>query len=81
MTATILVGIKRGGVRSMRSEAQKAADKRYQAKARHRYKCFIVHLLPNELEHMSDLIRRSGMSKADFLRWAVKILDGGGGEM
>lgn len=62
----------------MRSEAQKAADKRYQAKAGHRYKCFIVHLLPDELERMSDVIRRSGMSKADFLRWAIQVLEGGG---
>ena len=57
-----------------RSEAQKAADKRYAAKVTGKYKPFIVHLLPDELERMNAVIKESGMTKADFLRWAVEEL-------
>lgn len=58
----------------MRTEAQKAADKRYQAKNQHRYKPFIVHLSPDELERISATIRRAGMKKAEFIRWAEETL-------
>lgn len=60
----------------MRSEAQKLADKRYQAKNQHRYKPFIVNLSPNELERISATIQRAGMKKAEFIRWAyAKLLE------
>lgn len=58
-----------------RSEAQKAADARYAKKVSGKYKPFIVNLLPDELAYMDSVIEVSGMTKADFLRWAVKELE------
>lgn len=57
-----------------RSEAQKAADKRYATKNKNKYEHFVVHLKPEEYENISSAIETAGMSKADFLRWAVKQL-------
>ena len=59
-----------------RSEAQKAADKRYAAKIKGKYERFIVHLKPEEYERICANIAASGMTKADFLRWAAnKVLE------
>lgn len=58
----------------MRSEAQKAADKRYQAQNQNKYKTFIVHLPPEEYKRISATIKRAGMSKAKFIRWAEETL-------
>lgn len=58
-----------------RSEAQKAADKRYAAKVQNKYEHFIVHLLPDEYEKINNVIKSAGLSKADFLRWAVNQLE------
>ena len=55
-----------------RSQAQKEADARY-AKKRNN-KPFAVNLKPEEFEYMDNVIKASGMSKADFLRWAVEEL-------
>mgnify|MGYP002515643376 CR=1 FL=1 len=60
-----------------RSEAQKAADKRYAKKINGKYKPFIVNLMPEELESINAVIAASGMKKAEFLRWAVKKLQDG----
>lgn len=57
-----------------RSEAQKAADKRYAEKNKDKYKQFAVNLQIEEYESISSAIEAAGMSKADFLRWAVKQL-------
>lgn len=57
-----------------RSEAQKAADKRYAAKNKDKYERFIVHLKPDEYESINAAISAAGMTKADFLRWAVEEL-------
>ncbi len=57
-----------------RSEAQKAADKKYAQKINGKYKPFIVNLSPEELESINAVIASSGMKKAEFLRWAVKEL-------
>lgn len=54
-----------------RSEAQKAADKKYAAKINGKYKPFIVNLTPDELAEIDAIIAASGMKKAEFLRWAV----------
>ncbi len=54
-----------------RSEAQKAADKKYAAKINGKYKPFIVNLTPDELAEIDAIIASSGMKKAEFLRWAV----------
>ena len=58
-----------------RSEAQKAADKKYAAKISGKYKPFIVNLTPEELAHIDGVIKASGMKKAEFLRWAVGALE------
>ncbi len=57
-----------------RSEAQKAADKKYAAKISGKYKPFIVNLSPDELSEISEIIAAAGMKKAEFLRWAIKEL-------
>lgn len=57
---------------STRSEAQKEADKRYSKKIRGKYKPFIVNLKLDELAYIDEKIKATGMTKADFLRWAVE---------
>ena len=58
-----------------RSEAQKAADKRYAAKVNGKYKPFIVNLTPEECASICAAIKAAGMGKAEFLRWAVGELE------
>lgn len=57
-----------------RSEAQKSADKRYSEKIKDKYRQFAVNLKIEEFEYITNVIESTGMSKADFLRWAVKKL-------
>lgn len=57
-----------------RSEAQRAADKRYAEKAKERYKQFTVHLLAEEYDRINAAIESAGMTKADFIRWAAEQL-------
>ena len=59
-----------------RSEAQKAADKRYAEKVKDKHKQFAVNLKADEYERVTDALAAAGMSKADFLRWAVDKLQG-----
>lgn len=61
-----------------RSEAQKAADRKYAQKIGGKYKPFIVNLLPDEYDNISKIIAEAGMKKAEFLRWAVKELQNKG---
>lgn len=58
-----------------RSEAQKAADKRYAEKINGKYERFIVNLNPDEYKYIDSVIKAAGMKKAEFLRWAVKELE------
>lgn len=57
-----------------RSEAQKAADKRYAKKIKDKHKQFAVNLKADEYERITAALAAAGMSKADFLRWAVDKL-------
>ena len=57
-----------------RSEAQKAADKRYAKKINGKYERFAVNLLPDEYNSVCATIASAGMGKAEFLRWAVSEL-------
>lgn len=57
-----------------RSDAQKAADKRYAQKIKGKYERFVVPLKPDEYERIDAAIKAAGMKKADFLRWAVEQL-------
>lgn len=54
-----------------RSEAQKEADRRYAKKIRGKYDQFVVNLLPDEYNHVCEVISSAGMGKTEFLRWAV----------
>lgn len=60
----------------VRSEAQKAADKRYAEKVKDKHKQFAVNLKADEYERITAALAAAGMSKADFLRWAVDKLQG-----
>ena len=57
-----------------RSEAQKAADARYAAKNADRYKTVSFRFLRAEADELERAITATGLSKADFLRLAVKKL-------
>ncbi len=59
-----------------RCEAQKAADKRYAEKVKDKHKQFAVNLKVDEYERVTAALAAAGMSKADFLRWAVDKLQG-----
>ncbi len=57
-----------------RSDAQKAADKRYAEKTKDKHKQFAVNLKADEYEKIIAVIEAAGMTKADFLRWAAEKL-------
>ena len=58
-----------------RSEAQKAADKRYREKTQDQYEHFVVNLKSEECASICAAIKAAGMGKAEFLRWAVGELE------
>ncbi len=58
-----------------RSAAQKAADKRYAAKTKDRYKRFAINLNIEEYNHVCDVIASAGLGKTQFLRMAVAELE------
>lgn len=58
-----------------RSEAQKAADKRYREKTQDQYEHFVVNLKREECASICAAIKAAGMGKAEFLRWAVGELE------
>lgn len=57
-----------------RSIAQKSADKRYAEKIKGKHRQFAVNLVVEEYDKITQAIDSSGMSKAEFLRWAVAEL-------
>lgn len=57
-----------------RSEAQKAADKRYRETHKNNSIKWATWLKPAEAAEIDAVIKNSGMNKAEFLRWAVKEL-------
>lgn len=58
-----------------RSEAQKAADKRYAEKVKDKYRQFAVNFKEDEYERIVQAIESADMTKAEFLRWAVARLE------
>ena len=58
-----------------RSEAQKAADKRYREKTQDQYEHFVVNRKREECASICAAIKAAGMGKAEFLRWAVGELE------
>ena len=61
-----------------RSEAQKAADKKYTEKIKGKHKSFAVNLKSDEYERIVTIIDNAGLSKADFIRWAAAQLQKNG---
>ena len=57
-----------------RSEAQKAADRKYAEKVKDKHKQFAVNLKVDEYDRITAALAAAGMTKADFLRWAVDRL-------
>ena len=57
-----------------RSEAQKAADKKYRDTHKTDSIKWATWLKPTESDKINDIIKKSGMNKAEFLRWAAKEL-------
>lgn len=55
-----------------RSEAQKAADKRYREKNHGRERTLMFKLKKEEADYFDHIIRQAGMTKADFLRMSIK---------
>ena len=55
-----------------RTEAQKRADKRYSEKIKGKHKQFSVNLKVEEYQTLENILDGLGLSKADFLRWAVE---------
>lgn len=56
-----------------RSPAQRAADKRYKEKNPNRERLLPFQFAKEEADSIDDIIRQSGLSKADFLRRAVEL--------
>ncbi len=57
-----------------RSEAQKAADKRYKETHKGESVTWTTKFKTTEAAEIDAIIKQSGMSKAEFIRWAVKEL-------
>lgn len=55
-----------------RSEAQKAADKKYREAHKNDFVTWTTCFRPDEVAEIDEVIKSSGMSRADFIRWAVK---------
>lgn len=56
-----------------RSEAQKAADKRYKETHKKDFVTWTTKFRTEEAEEIDGVIKSSGMSKAEFIRWAVGV--------
>lgn len=57
-----------------RSEAQKAADKRYRETHKKDYIKWATWLKPDEAAKIDKVIKENGMNKAELLRWAMDEL-------
>lgn len=58
----------------MRSEAQKKADKKYKEKNKNKYAFWGTSFTPEESERINKVLSDKEISKADFIRWAIKKL-------
>lgn len=54
-----------------RSDAQKAADRRYAENHKGNFITWTTKFKPVEAAEIDEIIKQSGMSRADFIRWAV----------
>lgn len=60
---------------SERSEAQKAADKKYAEKVKGKYQNFAIPLKKEEKERYEQILKEHGLGKVEFLRWAIAELE------
>lgn len=58
----------------MRTEAQKAADKRYREKRKGKEVAWATTLKPKEAEAVNNAIANAGLTKAEFVRQAARQL-------
>lgn len=58
-------------VKKQRSDAQRAADARYAARNPNRQRTLSFRYGTEEANAIEQSITATGMTKADFLRWAV----------
>ena len=58
-----------------RSEAQKAADKRYAERNKGTYANFAIPLKREEKEKYEAILKERGIGKVEFLRWAIAELE------
>lgn len=56
----------------MRSEAQKAADKRYRETHKEKTVAWGTRLMPNDIAKLNTAVKEHGGGNAAFLRWAVE---------
>lgn len=54
-----------------RSEAQKAADRKYREAHKHDTVKWSTRLKPDEAAEYDALLKQHGMSRAAFVRWAI----------
>lgn len=64
-----------------RSDAQREADKRYREKHKGEELSWGTKFKPAEIAEIDAVIKQSGMSRAEFVRWAVKEYQSTHGEM
>ena len=57
-----------------RSEAQKKADKKYRESHKGDFIKWSTVFPPEEAKSIDEVIKQSGMNKAEFIRWAVEEL-------
>lgn len=62
-----------------RSEAQKAADKRYRERTKGAYSNLVFPLKTEERAAVEETLARLGVKKVEFLRWAIAELERRGG--
>lgn len=55
-----------------RSEAQKAADKRYKETHKGDFVTWTTKFKPAEAAEIDAVIKSSGKTRAEFIRWAVE---------
>ena len=60
-----------------RSEAQKAADKRYAANHKGDFVTWTTKFKTAEAGQIDAIIQESGMTRAEFIRWAVRAWEEG----
>jgi hypothetical protein len=62
----------------MKTEAQKAANRRYNQKIKDQITTWGSRFWRTDMERFNDVLKAHNMSRADFIRWAVDKLESEG---